>query len=246
MTRITLYFVKTIIAALIALFVSSCTIKIDGFDPVEPMGQVITKKVSINETFENITTSNGLNVILTQSNTNEIQVEAQENLHEYIKVYVKNNTLYVEKEEIFANNATKNIYVSTPKIQTIKASSGSSVTGKNSIKSKKLNLDTSSAATITIETVAEYLTCEASSGSEINIRGKVINFNADSSSGATIYATELTCKDVVAAASSGSVIKTNAINKLDASASSGANIYYTSTPNIINKNNSSGGSITTY
>ena len=65
----------------------------------------------------------------------------------------------------------------------------------------------------------------------------------DSSSGSSIDADELTCIEAYANASSGANINVNVSDKLTASASSGGDIDFEGNPKNVNKDTSSGGSV---
>ena len=241
MTRFTLYFIKMVIAVISALILTSCNITIN--DGIEPKGDVITKNVAITDNFNKIKVSNGLNVIVTQSKTSKVSIEAQENLIEYIEIFVDNETLIIKKNKNFKSNSTKNIYVLMPKITKIKASSASSVVSTSVIKSRDLELEASSAGSIEIEIVSENLEIDTSSGAQIIVKGKAVNLDIEASSGAYSNTENLISKDARLKASSGATIKVNTINKLDAKASSGASILYKQSPNNLTIKESSGGNI---
>jgi hypothetical protein len=73
--------------------------------------------------------------------------------------------------------------------------------------------------------------------------GKSQMFSANSSSGSSINAKELKTVSARAKASSGANIDVNVTGKLTANASSGGDIDYEGSPETVDKNTSSGGSV---
>ena len=90
---------------------------------------------------------------------------------------------------------------------------------------------------------AEEVTTEASSGANINVYGKSTTFSGRASSGSGIDADELESVDAYTKASSGANINVNVTGKLTAKASSGGDIDYEGNPTSVNKDTSSGGSV---
>lgn len=230
-----------IIAFIATLVLTSCTI--NGMDSIAPKGEVLIKNITLTSNFNKIKVSNGINVILTQNNESKVSVEANENLFDYIQIDVEDETLIIKKNKNFTYSCTQNVYVSMPVIEKIKASSASNITATNLIKSKKLTIDASSAASLELEVVAENLNLDFSSASQITLKGKVIELEIETSSAAEVNAESLICKNASVKASSASSIKVNAINNLISKASSGATILYSQSPNNLTINESSGGNI---
>jgi hypothetical protein len=94
---------------------------------------------------------------------------------------------------------------------------------------------------VTIE--SDTITCESTSGSELNVKGKALKTYAHSSSGSSINAENLMANEIDAQSNSGSTITVAPILLLDAKASSGSSISYTKQPKQLRKETSSGGSI---
>ena len=90
---------------------------------------------------------------------------------------------------------------------------------------------------------ANEVSSESSSGADIDIYGKTEQFSANASSGSHIDADELEATDVYATVSSGANIDVNVSGKLTANASSGGDIDFEGNPTNVNKDTSSGGSV---
>jgi len=233
---------KVIIVTIIGLLLSSCKMDIN-FSGIKGNGNVITKERSITEDFNTIKVSRGLNVYITQGNSQKLTVEADENLHDIIITEIAGNTLTVTTDKSIGKAAAKKVYITLKNIEYIKSSSGSNVMSTNVISTHELKLESSSGSDIELEVDVETLDCQSSSGGNVVLKGRTDNFYAEASSGSDIKAKNLKTVSAQAKASSGANIALNATEKLSAKASSGADIKYYGNPKIIEINNSVSGSI---
>jgi len=149
--------VRIAIAALVSLFISSCgfDIQIGNFGTGKKgNGVVVTNTRSVTEDFTKVSAAEGLMVYVTQADEFSIEVEADENVIGLIETDIRNGKLRIHTEENIGN-ATKNIYVSLPKVTTLRGSSGAHLTTKNTIKANELEVDGSSGATLELEIAAD-------------------------------------------------------------------------------------------
>ena len=90
---------------------------------------------------------------------------------------------------------------------------------------------------------ADKIKINASSSSDVELKGKALDLVAQTSSTATIDAKDLLVNNITATASSSSTIKVHPIVSLTARASSTADIYYYKQPKVVDKKASSSGSV---
>ncbi len=230
------------IALVVSLFLSSCgfDIQIGDFGTGKKgNGNVVTDTRAISDEFTRVSASEGLIVYVTQADDFAIEVEGDDNIIDLIRTDIKNGKLRIHAEENIGN-ATKNIYVSLPKITELHASSGSHLETKNAVKSNELTIDGSSGAILEVDVVAQELDIDASSGANLDVAGTADNANVDVSSGGNINAKDLETKTCTAEASSGGNVKIQVSKSLMADASSGGNISYSGDPNVEKKKSVSG------
>lgn len=228
---------KIIVSTLASLLLFSCQIE-------QGSANVITQTREVTESFDKISVSDGIDVILTQSQTASIQVEADDNLINHIRTNIAGGTLYIEvKKQGLMDFTEKNVRVTLPSLTKISASAGSDVKSTNEFRAEVLDLSASAGSEIEVSTSADRITAVCSSGSEIALTGMALYFEGQASSGSKIKASRLLCNEVTASASSGSDIDVHPIKELRATASSGASVDYYKNPERISQNSSSGGSI---
>lgn len=242
MTRFIILCAKFLVTLLIALLFSSC--RFDGnWQGIDGNGNVKTEQRNIKDAFTKIVAKRGVEVILEQSNTTNVEVEADENLLNHILTSVENGTLIITTDENINNYDALTVKVKMPVLETVEASSGASVTNKNTLTGSKLAVTSSSGSEVEINAEYDNLTADASSGSNQTLTGKALTFTATSSSGSNVNAESLLANNITANASSGSSLEVKPLLSLTASASSGASIDYQGTPKSVQKDETSGGSI---
>ena len=210
---------------------------------VKGNGNVVMETRTVNESFTKIKASEGLNVYLTQGNTESITVEADENLQELILTEVNDGVLKIHCKEQIGRASSKKINVNFKSISGITSTSGSSVHSTNTIASEKLALKSSSGSSMKVNVETNDLTCDSSSGSSLKVSGETVSLTAEASSGSNIKAGDLKAQSSEVSASSGANLTVNTSKALIAKASSGGDVKYYGNPEMLDTDKSSGGSI---
>lgn len=244
MVKFIVFCTKVITVTLVAILFSSCHVRdLRIGNGIDGNGNVIKQNRNVETNFTKVDVSRGLIVIVEQSNTNFVEVEADENLQSHITTRVEKGTLFITTDQDIDEASAKNIYVKLPVLTDITVSSGSSVNSRNVLTGTDISIKTSSGSEADLNLEYDSIKSKASSGSSINIKGKALMLDTDTSSGSSFEAKNLLVNDVVAEASSGSSIEVHPILKLTGKASSGSSINYNSSPKTVTKNESSGGSV---
>ena len=206
-------------------------------------GNVESIEREINEDFNEIKVSRGLDVYLTQSDDVSLKVQADENLHDIIMTEVENNVLRIYADENIKYASSKKVMVSFKDISKISSSSGSDVYSTNTITTENLEISTSSGSDMELDIDTHVTECSSSSGSDSSLSGKTDKLYADASSGSNIKAGNLKTSTCEARASSGADITVNTAKELYAKASSGGDIKYYGDPDKVSKKDGVSGSI---
>ena len=243
MIKIITLVTKFIIVAFIALLFHSCNIKTDFGSGEEGNTKIITEIRNIKEDFSSIDVNSGIEVVIEQSADKFISVETDSNLLKLIDTKVVDGVLHIEPNKMYNSTEGVKVVIRMPKIESLEASSGSKIKGKNSFKGENISIDTSSAAEVDVNLQYDNVKLDVSSGSQIHSKGIALKLDTSASSGGEIEALELLVNQVVASVSSGASTGVHPIVNLDADASSGGRITYNIEPKSISKDESSGGSI---
>lgn len=235
--------IKFIVATVLSLMLFSCNFDINLGSGVRGDGNVITKERVINQSFSTIKAMEGLNVHITQGDSESITVVADKNLHELIITDVENGVLKIHTKEQINKASSKKINITFKDVSKIISSSGSNIYTTDLMTIEHLDLKSSSGSNMKLEVKSNTITCKSSSGSNLRLSGQTTKLNATASSGSNIKAADLIAESSEIKASSGANVTINTSNTLMARASSGADIRYYGNPKTVDKNDSSSGSI---
>lgn len=234
---------KIIVATIVSLSLFSCNFDMNIGSGVSGNGNVTIENRTINQPFSSIKATEGLNVYVTQSDTESIRVEADANLQDLIITEVVDDVLKIHTKQNIGNSKSKKVIISFKNISAIKTTSGSNLLSTNTIDAAHLTLETTSGSAMTLSVNSNNLDCNSSSGSILNLSGKSAKLTAEATSGSTIKAADLIAESSQVKASSGANLSINTSKELKAEASSGGTIKYSGNPEKINKTESSSGSI---
>lgn len=223
--------IKITVTAILSTLLTSCNLGMG----VMGNGNVITKERPISGSFDQIEVSRGLDVYLSQSETEGVSVQADENLHDLVIIKTEGNLLKIYADKNISHSSAKKVMINFKNISKISSSSGSDVYGTSSISGENLELHSSSGSDMALEVNVKHLRCVASSGSDLKLRGTAEVFFAKASSGSDIKADELVAAITNATASSGANIYINVLKELTAKTQSGGNITYLGNPETLNK-----------
>lgn len=221
--------IKIIVTAILSTLLSSCNFGLG----VMGNGNVITKERPISGNFNQIEVSRGIDVFINQNQTESINVQADDNLHDIIITKIEGNTLKIYADKNISHASSKKVMVNFKTISKLSSSSGSSIYGTNTIIAENLDLDSSSGSDMELDVKVNHLNCTASSGSDLEVSGEANMLVANASSGSDIKAQKLRTSITNAKASSGADIELNVLKELTASTQSGGNITYTGNPETI-------------
>jgi hypothetical protein len=233
---------KLIIATILGLVMSSCNIDA-SFGGVRGNGNVSTETRKVEGSFDEIKVSRGLDVYLTQGSTENITIEADENLHDIIMTKIENNILKIYANQNIPYSKSQKVLVTFQDISKITASSGSDVFSTNIITADALELNTESGSDMHLEVEANSIDCQTTSGSDLRLSGTTETLYAMASSGGNIKAAKLKAIETTAKASSGADITVNTAKALTAKASSGGDIKYYGDPEQVEKTDGVSGSV---
>jgi hypothetical protein len=211
-----------------------------------------SKKTEIRKVknFNAVDVSAGIDLYLKMGETEQVRVEADDDIIENILTEVKNGTLHVYMKKgnffnffNFGSTSSRKVYVTVTDLKSIDASSGSDVKSENTLKGDALKVNSSSGSDVVLDIVYKDVWLDASSGADIKMSGKAKTVRASASSGSDINAGNLEAVIGHANASSGADVMVYATGEIYANASSGGDVRYSGNPSVKNIDESSGGDV---
>ncbi len=234
--------IKTLLLLVLVATISSCQFDVN-LNHENGNGNVTKEERTVNQEFDKVRGSSGIDVYLTEGSENKIVVEADENLLEIIETNISNGKLTIKANKNIGRSKAKKVHVTYKSLSSIEASSGADVIGKSVVKSETLTLESSSGADLEVEVFAKELYADTSSGADIQVSGKASNIYANASSGSEVNAKNLTTLTCNAKASSGADIVVTVKDRINAKASSGGDVRYYGDPVSVTKKGGKSGNI---
>lgn len=173
-----------------AIIFSSCSYV--GGKKVRGKGDVHTETRSVGS-FSGVSTSGSFDIYVS-SGTQEVKVEAEENLLQYIETYINDGELRIRTKDGFNLRPTKNVkvYVTNPAFNKIRSSGSGNIIGQNKIISNdKLDLGVSGSADINLELDAPEVEAEISGSGNLDLKGSTKKFETKISGSGNVRAMDL-------------------------------------------------------
>ncbi len=224
-----------IIAGIAVAFLSSC-----DSDCVTGSGNITqeTRKV---EDFTKIEISGNYKIILVQDSSLSLNINADDNLLEYIKTSVDGNTLRIKNKNICSDDITVTIGVRN--LEEIHASGAVEISSTGKIKTGDIDLQLSGSTKTTLDLNAARINTQGSGSTEINLKGQASAHDLDLSGNGNVNAFDFIVGDYNIATSGSSDCKINVLRALNVQSSGSSSIQYRGNPTQVNNHKSGSSSI---
>jgi hypothetical protein len=224
----------------LVLLVVSCNY--GARDVISGNGRV-KSEILTTDTIRRVIISDRLDAVLFPSDSVYIILNADENLHDYIKTEITESTIKISCDKKIRMARAKEIRIYSRFLRRADISSNSTFETRDSLITGEFSVDATSGAEVRIKGRFERLIANASSRSNLYLSGYTDYLNANISSAADLFACELTAKtaDVVCSAAADARVKVT--DEARFNASSAADIIYQGEPKIIDSRSSSLGDV---
>lgn len=205
--------------------------------------------------FSKIDVSVGVNVIYKQENTKSVKVIADADKLQNVITKVENGVLKIYVDNKGARSLrfkNLNVNVSSPNLNGIKTSSGSTFTAINSVEENNMlieaesgsivkgkfdirnaaSVNVNSGSVVKAEVIVPKLALDISSGASVNLSGQAASAVIDINSGASCKADDLRIGTAVAESTSGASLSLLVTDKLKINVSSGASVKLKGDPEL--------------
>ncbi|MFC3560659.1 head GIN domain-containing protein [Pedobacter jamesrossensis] len=207
-----------------------------------------TKNVAV-KNISSITVSSGIDLYLTQSGSESLNIKASSDLLKNVVVEQNGGNLVIKMKEgiswgsMFKNQTIK-AYVNFKTLSALTASGGSDVYSQNQIKADKFALRSSGGSDVKLTLVCEDLQLQSSGGSDVKLNGKAENMVLQTSGGSDVDAYDFIVDYAKVSASGGSDANINVTKGLEAGASGGSDVHYKGNASLKKTSSSKSGDVT--
>ncbi len=182
-------------------------------------------------TFENIDASSAVSIKLVEGNNNgEVTITADEDVLNYIKTEVKNNTLEIgvkwDKKIKIKNNGKIEVSIPVKKLRSLKLSGTSTLEAGYTINVENFKADLSGATKASLNLMSNTINVDLSGASKLELSGNVQNLNLDLSGASKFSGSALKASAVKFDLSGASSSKVWVVNQLSGSASGASSLAY--------------------
>ncbi len=194
--------------------------------------------------FSEVSVGYGMKVEISQSQTYSINVTAEQEDFEYLKVEKDNNGLrfYIDKRN-YHKKGDINIKISMPSLEAIDLSGGSVGNIHMDVSSENFECNLSGGAILKGNLNCADIDFALSGGSQVTLEGKGNNTEIDGSGGSIFKLKEFSVKNAEISLSGGSQLSIDMNGTLDAAQSGGSQITYYGNAEIGNTSFSGGSGI---
>lgn len=232
----TLSFIKPAVLCLIAIAAGSLNLHAQE-----------TKNVAVSN-FTEVAVTAGIELHITQGTSESARIVADDDVINDVVLEKSGNNLRIGWKENWGikkmwKNRNARVYITYKKLNSISASSGSSLRTENTLKTDHLDASVSSGASMDAKISCNELQLSTNSGASVSIAGTATNMEIKSSSGSSVNAVNLVTQYARANTNSGADIKINVAKGLETNTSSGSGIRYKGNASLKNTSNSRSSSV---
>lgn len=207
-----------------------------------------SKNVSI-KNVSSVTVSSGIDLYLTQGNSESLDIKSSEDLLKNVVVEQNGGNLTIKVKDglnwgnMFRNQSIK-AYLNFKTLNALTASGGSDVYSQNQIKADKFSIRSSGGSDVKLKLVCTDIQIQSSGGSDVKLTGKAENMVLQTSGGSDVNAYEFPVAYAKVSASGGSDANVNVTKGLEAGASGGSDVHYKGNASLKKTSSSKSGDVT--
>lgn len=217
---------KIFLLASVVVVLSSCNMF--GGKRVSGNGKITTQSRNVSS-FNSIDASGSVKVHVRQDSSSSVKIETDENLMEYVDVYVKGTTLVVKAKDGFNLDPSKDliVYTSAPVFKSIDVSGSGDIISDNIISGGgPLEMGVSGSGNINVQVALPKVSVEVSGSGNVLLKGTAKEFDGSISGSGSIKAFDLTT-DITSLHLSGAAdAEVTANQKLDVEVSGSGDVKY--------------------
>lgn len=196
-------------------------------------GRIQTKSFSLKD-FTAVSLGGKWEAEIRQGENFNVEIDIDDNLFDYLDVYVSDKTLHIETERGINIRSTRSrVTVTMPSLTAFRGSGSvrTDIRGFNDI-TRDVSVHVSGSGTVNADISVKSLTVKASGSSSFTLKGKTENFSASISGSGKIRAFDFKADNVDMHISGSGSAQVHAEKTLNARISGSGSLTYTGTPRL--------------
>lgn len=209
---------------------SNCTGPINSITASSTMAKEI-RKVS---DFDKVEVEGIFEVEVTYSSAEEVEIEAPENIMEYIDLKVKSGTLSIEidKRTQIKSSCSIKVHIKTAKLNGFELSGASSVQLNNTLKDSELTIESSGAATFKGDVKVREAEIELNGASTTSLSGSAEDATIELSGASQLNSYKLEIDNLEVELSGASSAKVTSLKSMKGDISGASSLTYDGNPGV--------------
>lgn len=216
---------NVLLAGLLIITAASCNL---FNERVSGNGRIVTTTRNVGS-FHSVDASGSVKVHIRQDAANSVRLETDENLQEFVDVYITGSTLVIKAKDGFNLDPTKDItvYTSAPAYKDIDVSGACDILGDNTVSGNEpLRMHVSGSGKIDMQVAVPAVSADVSGSGDIFLKGTARTFDGSISGSGSIRAFDLATDETKLDLSGSSDAEVTANQKLDVSVSGSGDVKY--------------------
>lgn len=207
-----------------------------GGERIRGNGNIVNVQRNVGS-FNSIEAGGAVELRIKQEAANSVRVETDENLLEYLDVFVDGNTLVISTKKGYNLRPSRDVivYASAPRFANLDISGASKLIGENTLSGDELELGASGASEVNLNVKVEKLQADLSGSSTMELKGEAIRFTTEGSGASTIKCMDLITEETTLDLSGSSNAEVTANKQLNVDASGASDVRYRGNANINQK-----------
>ncbi len=245
MSKIHKYPIKLALIMILSAGLNSCYYDYqDGNhkNRIEGHGPIVKRVVDL-DNFRGIIIQNAADVILTQGNTQKVEIEGQENILENLNLEVSGDVWKIRNIRPVWRHHELIIRITLPRFNMIRLSGSGSINTDGGFENlNDVELRIGGSGDMDLQIIADKVDATISGSGSISLEGEAKRLDFRISGSGSIYAIDLKAEEAKARITGSGGMRVNVSDELDASIAGSGSIFYKGQPRV-NKNISGSGSI---
>lgn len=230
--------------SLVCLLFVSFSLQAQWSNGIKGSGNVIEQNRNL-AGFTEIKVSNGVDVIISQGNQDQVIVKADDNLAEKITSKIEGDALVIG---VVSNTSIRNakafkVLVTVKDLKNLMASGGSDVFSEGTLSFDALNIKANGGSDVKMDLNVKDLNCEIHGGSDAKLEGNTKYLIVEASGGSDFTGKGLKTENCKLRVSGGSDASIHVTGELSMEARGASDIHYTGNPKITYQKSSGGSDI---
>lgn len=204
-------------------------------DHVKGEGAVVKKQLTV-DAFHGIQVEGSMNVVLTQSATRSVEVEAQANLVDLVTTVVQNGVWIIETSKGYSTNKAFTVHISAPLIDIVHVNGSGDVSSEGTFTAGNVALTIQGSGDIGFNCEAKNVRVDIGGSGDVKLSGSSTTLRATIEGSGDVMANDLKTGDAVVEVQGSGDVKVAASQSLIAEVQGSGDVVYSGQPAHVSRN----------